>query len=186
MTNQYRLFELAFSNDAEGLRRELDAGANVAQIHDQAGHTALQVATVSSSLEAVKTLLDLGANPNQRFSKRSLVSGSVHADQVALMYASHAGIIALLRSAGADLDSIDSRGRTALSIAVERCDPIAVSTLLSLGARTCVVGSVHEKPGDLKSICAAQLAFWTATNLKSQTERAQNAIADGRKVLALL
>ena len=186
MKNSYRLFELAFANDAIGIRRELEEGADVAQVHEQAGHTALQIATVSSSLDAVKALLEAGADPNQRFSKRSLVSGTTHADQVALMYASDVGIIALLHSAGAILNAVDSSGATALSFAVKRCDPVAVELLLKLGASPCVSGSIHEDEGGLRTLCETQMRFWKSTDSIDSTERSQAAIADCARVMLLV
>lgn len=132
------LFDAAFRDDGQAIATAVrDLGCDPNFIHPRGGNTPLQLACEANSLEAIATLLSLGANPNQKFTRHSRIDGNeIVRDGVALMYAQSAAGAQLLVEAGADIEAEDSRGWTPIVWAAFAANVEVFNYLLSVGART--------------------------------------------------
>ncbi len=118
------LFQAVRNNDLAALRKAVKADLAV---KDRRGATLLMHAAAFGSLDAMRLLLDAGADPNAR-------SGI---DATALIWAAcDASKVRLLVERGADVNAVSKMGRTAL-VAAASCpgNLSAVKLLLSKGAR---------------------------------------------------
>jgi ankyrin repeat protein len=124
-------------DDADLVRRLLDAGANVAVANDY-GATPMSEAAVAANPEVLAALLDAGADVD-----------SPNADgQTALMVVARGGNAAaalLLIERGADVNAREQRkGQTALMWAVAQSHPPTVELLLAHGAEVDARSTVNE------------------------------------------
>lgn len=121
---------LACTNGRAGepvVERLLKAGANPNSAR-QTGETVLMTAARSGSLEAVKLLLDHGADVNAKESRRG---------QTALMWAAaerHPDVMQALIGRGADIRVRSKGGFTALLFAAQQGDRASAERLLAAGA----------------------------------------------------
>jgi uncharacterized protein len=115
----FALFDAAFGNDCQRIADAVGRGADPNEVHPQSGSTPLSVACESGSEEAVNALLHAGADPCKTFSWRSRVSGAECSNRTALMSASTPAIVRLLVAKGADVNSVDQYGWSALVHAVD-------------------------------------------------------------------
>ncbi len=156
------LHRAAHEGDAATVGRLLEAGGEV-DLATRHGVTALALASTRGHAAVVETLLDGGADPNRAspqgetplmVAARTGVVGSVEAllrhgagvgvdaregwrGQTALMWAvaeGHAGIVAPLAAAGADVDARSDVGFTPLAFAVRAGHADAVEALMRAGA----------------------------------------------------
>ena len=156
------LHRAAHEGDAATVGRLLEAGGEV-DLATRHGVTALALASARGHAAVVETLLDGGADPNRAspqgetplmVAARTGVVGSVEAllrhgagvgvdaregwrGQTALMWAvaeGHAGIVAPLAAAGADVDARSDVGFTPLAFAVRAGHADAVEALMRAGA----------------------------------------------------
>jgi ankyrin repeat protein len=97
---------------------------------DPFGETPLKIACESGRLDMVIWLISHDADVNAQFGGDEMADGG----RTALMQCSSTEIARLLLNAGAEVDRIDSWGRTALMIAVESDDLERVELLLAHGA----------------------------------------------------
>ena len=96
--------------DLEMLNLLLDAGADI-EAKDQTGQTPLLIAAATNNLKVVKVLLDRGANKEARESGKG---------QTPLMRACRLGFLEIavaLVKAGAEINAVDSAGRSPLKLA---------------------------------------------------------------------
>ncbi len=171
------LFNLAFENDAQGLTNAISAGYDPNIIHPRAGHTPLQVACETNSLEAISILLGMGADPNLQFTKISRTGGLSFRNRVALMYVSSTAATDILANAGADLDICDDQGWSSLALAVKSCEDVLVRKLVQLGASTELQDPLHMKYPALLNICEDKMQF-----LGRISKDEPNAVIDSRLV----
>jgi ankyrin repeat protein len=111
-------------------------------------------ATLWKQSEVVARLLDIGADPNGSSfciptASTSTVGPSCGRPLVAVAAAGRddASLLALLHH-GADPNRVGDDGRSALSLAAERCDGDAVHALLVAGARP-TIDPVGQRPADV-------------------------------------
>lgn len=112
MTNKDRsIFEAAFFGDSQAIDIAVRNGVSPDAPHPKAGHTPLQVACEADAVEAIRKLLELGADPNKRFTKISMVDGHVISkDSVPLMHVKSTAAAEMLIRFGARLDIKDGKG----------------------------------------------------------------------------
>lgn len=116
MTIEANIYKAVFENDVELTRVcVLDAGIHPNMRSATSGHTPLQVACEANSLDAMEELLKLGADPNFRFTKKSVIDGHIIGaeDGVALMHVNSVAAADILIRYGADADLMDKNGLTA-------------------------------------------------------------------------
>lgn len=113
--NDYNvLYNAVYENDIKSLEREL-VGVSPDLQDEQRGHTLLQAACEEDSIDAIRFLLELGADPNYRFTMVSRVSGQIICrDSVALMHAQSVDAAKLLIRFGADVSVTDGDGLSAI------------------------------------------------------------------------
>lgn len=114
------------SGDGALVRMVLAADART-DVNRWDGETPLMVAAGAGSVEAVKALIDHGANVNAADPKRH---------QNALMWAAaegHGDVVSVLLAAGADAKAVTTSGFTALTFAVIENDASSVKALLGAG-----------------------------------------------------
>jgi ankyrin repeat protein len=151
---QVKVFEeaarAAVQADVPRLVRALDAGADPNGL-DTEGRTLLECAIDGNSFEAVKLVIDRGADvngtspmlgPALHYAIDMAVQAAIHAEEMACRPVSpRVDIVRYLIEHGARIDSLDPEGRTPLDVAYDRgsdestaYNPTAVRLLESLGA----------------------------------------------------
>ena len=124
------LSDAAQCGDVATLQRLLDADRAGANLPDAQGYTALHYAAYSGHLDAVRYLLDIGADVTA-VSLDPLRNTPLHA----AASSGHAEIVRLLLAAGADLEALQTGDWTALHAAADRGHAVVVAALLESGAR---------------------------------------------------
>jgi ankyrin repeat protein len=155
--NDNELFNLAYRNDVKGLVNAIEAGADPNLMHSRSGHTPLQAATQVDAIEAIKVLLQLGADPNKRFTWMSRVTNRVLRGRVALMYACSRSAVNALVAGGASVDLADAEGRTALACSIEAANLQAFQALLAHGASTETLAPLDGCPRSLSELVDLKL-----------------------------
>ena len=118
--------EAAKRGDLVTTRDLIAKGANVNAKVNEAGRTALILATERGYIEIVKLLLDKGVDVNTRY----------NAGQTALMIASYQGYIEIVRALiakGADVNARDFLGDTPTTLAAEKNHEEVYRFLISKG-----------------------------------------------------
>lgn len=116
------LWKLAFAGDEDGVRRELEAGAEPSA-GDDAGYTPLHIAVQERHTGTVKLLLQSGADPNS-FDKYgngplwTAVYWAYRSDRTD----ANLSIVKLLLRGGANADHENAAGRTPRDFAMEAGD----------------------------------------------------------------
>ena len=128
------IYQLAYSNDAAGIRAALAHGANPNEPHPRAGTLPLQLACQANALDALRELLECGANADAVFTFASRVSERVIEGRTALMSVQSCVAARMLLKAGADVNRVDSMGWSAVAHAAHGANVDVVELLLSEGA----------------------------------------------------
>lgn len=159
--NTLPIFEAAFKNDPVLIRKLVkEEGLDPSLPHPGAGHTPLQLACEADSIEAIATLLELGVDPNQKFTKVSKVDGrEILKDATALSCVVSAEAAALLINAGAQIDVIDGLGMTPLVRAATQRYISVFEYLLAKGANVTMEINFDRKGGKLLALMKEKLAF---------------------------
>jgi len=134
-----RMFLAVEGNRVSDLKELITEGVGP-DIRGPGTETALMVASRRGHDEALKLLLDSGAKVNARTSKTR---------KTPLMFAAEAGFPStceILLGRGANADSADEAGRTALNYAVRTRNTLAVAVLLKGGANPNGHPLAHETP----------------------------------------
>jgi len=96
----HELFDAAFEDDADAVRRLVAAGVPISADPNH-GNTALRSACQGRATGALRALLECGADPNERITYRSDVDGRIEEGFTPLMYAHYPEAIDLLVKFGA-------------------------------------------------------------------------------------
>ena len=158
---QVELFQAAASNDVAGVRSLVESGEDLNQISEY-GHTPLHNACITRSAGAVRALLDLGADPNKRYTYRSPIDGRVEASRTALMYTTSADVAETLLAHGAEPNTADAAGETPLTLAARRGHPEVVAVLLSAGADPAVRTQARGRRAGAspRDLAQGKIAMW--------------------------
>jgi len=139
------LFKSAWSNDVGALRAALAAGADPNEPHPRAGTLPLQLACQSDAIESIDLLLEAGARADVVFSPVCRVNGGLFLNRTPLMYARSVAAAQRLLDAGAQLDSADGNGWTALVWAAYSGDLALTAFLVDRGADLAVCPKFAKK-----------------------------------------
>lgn len=113
---------------------------DVAALADGAGHTALHHAVRQANLGAVEVLLRVGCDAEMR------APGGVTPLMLASGHGGNAAVAEMLLQAGASVNSVDTRGRTALHVACSVGQKAVVDLLLTHGADCAAVDAFGLTP----------------------------------------
>ncbi len=128
------IFEMAYRDDAEGIRNALASGVDPNEAHPRAGTLPVQLACQGNALRALKLLLEGGADANAFFTFDSRVTKKVVTGRTALMYVKTCDAAVMLLEAGADINQVDSMGWSPLVHAAHGALLDVVELLLTRGA----------------------------------------------------
>ena len=124
----------ACQNDIAQMRALLDAGVDPNAVDPEIGHSALYNATRTDHVDAIRTLVRMGADPNLRLNYRSPIDRRKECGVVALMYAISLDAAKSLVEGGAAINVADDSGVTSLIRAAHRGKEDIVRFLLDAGA----------------------------------------------------
>lgn len=157
--NENGLFDAAFRNDVHALSREILAGADPNAQHPRAGTLPLQLACEANALDAIRLLLESGANPSLAFSRQSRIDGGRYINWTPIMFVMSVEAADLLLQAGADLEAEDGLGWTALVHAVSGRNVPLVGYFLDKGASTAVRPRRRDRAMNLLEFVEDDAAF---------------------------
>jgi uncharacterized protein len=132
--NKEQLLVAAIQGDTDQIRSLLSYGIDPNYVDPAVGNSALYNATYCDQVDAMKLLLDRGADPNLPLNYHSPVDNRWERHVVVLMYARSLDAARTLIEAGADVDATDELGRSPLICAVRRGNGAIVTALLEAGA----------------------------------------------------
>jgi ankyrin repeat protein len=132
----YRTLFEAVSSDCrpEIIPELMGKGAKLDYIDPNNGRTPLYAAVRANRIRAVEALLRHQADPNQRFSYRSPVDGTLENNRVVLHYVLSPEMTTTLLNGGANVNTTDAIGTTPLMCAAFHGNLLVVRTLLAAGA----------------------------------------------------
>lgn len=137
------LMVAAVKNHAEIIDKLFAVGADVNQTDNQ-NRNSLFIAAVNGKLDAAKKLTALGAD-----ARKSPVSNNNRSPMVHWVHNdNYREMLAVLISAGADINATDGSGQTALHRACDGMHGDKIKTLLSLGANPNIVNEFGQRPID--------------------------------------
>lgn len=156
------IFHAAYINDLARIRAEVASGVDPNARHTRAGTTPLELACKGNALDAIKLLIELGANPSLAATKTSRVSGRVFEGTTPLMHVRSTEAAAMLLDAGAELEAKDGAGSTPLAHAVAGYDVVLVRYFIARGASFDTHLELDGKSWSLIGYIDAKVAFWEA------------------------
>ena len=109
-------------------------GAKLDYTDPNNGRTILYAAVRANRIRAVEVLIKRGADPNQRFTYRSPVDGTIETDRVVLHYVLSPEMVTVLLAAGGNINATDAIGTTPLMCAAFHGQVAVVQALLAAGA----------------------------------------------------
>ena len=109
-------------------------GAKLDYTDPNNGRTILYAAIRANRIRAVEVLIKRGADPNQRFTYRSPVDGTIETDRVVFHYVLSPEMVTLLLAAGGNINATDAIGTTPLMCAAFHGHVAVVQALLAAGA----------------------------------------------------
>jgi ankyrin repeat protein len=131
-----QLMVAAMQGDTDQIRSFLSDGIDPNYVDPAVGNSALYNATYCDQVDAMKLLLDRGADPNLPLNYHSPVDNRWERHVVVLMYARSLEAAKTLIMAGADVNATDELGRSPLICAVRRGNEAIVTALLEAGANS--------------------------------------------------
>ena len=139
------VFDSAAVGRTRGLEELLDAEPALAQTWSADGFTALHLAAFFGQEDAVKILLERGAEVNLVARHSSIHVTPLHSAAAG----SHAAIVKLLLEHGADPNAAQDGGFTPLHSAAQNDDRESVEALLEAGADPALANDEGKTPADL-------------------------------------
>jgi ankyrin repeat protein len=130
-------------------------GAKLDYLDPNNGRTILYAAVRANRIRAVEVLIKHGADPNQRFTYRSPVDGSIETDRVVFHYVLSPEMLSVLLAAGGNINATDAIGTTPLMCAAFHGHVSVVRALLAAGANP---GARQDKQQVRKAPSALELA----------------------------
>lgn len=162
--NSPDIFKLAHSNRADELRNAMAKGYDPNTPHVRAGTLLLQIACSSDAIDAVRVLLDAGADPNRYFTRVSPVDGRLFKDHYPMMSVRSVKVAEVMIAAGARLDLRDQFGWTPLVCAVHAGEIDLCAFYLEHGARTDVRLTWHGADMTLMEFIDGCTRFYSAAD----------------------
>ena len=133
MVNDY--FQAVYAGDISLVKEGIESKKiDPNLMHPQGGHTLLQMACQKNQIPTLKLLLELGADPNYKFTRTDVGGRVIEKNSVALSSAKSKEAVFALLDAGADINVIDGFGYTPLVWAAKSRNVEVVQTLLDSGA----------------------------------------------------
>lgn len=132
------IFKAAYENNAGEVKRlVIQEGVDLDVTHPMGGFTALEAACQQDSLKVISVLIELGADVNKKFTKRSVVDvGKILGEsETALAHCNSVESARLLVDAGAELNAFDGSGRPPIFWAANRSNIELFCFLHESGAR---------------------------------------------------
>jgi ankyrin repeat protein len=177
------LFGAAYRNDVDALAREIRAGADPNVQHPRAGTLPLQLACEANALDAIRFLLENGANPSLSFSRQSRVDGRWFLNWTPLMFALSVAAADLMVQAGANLEAQDGQGWTALVHAIRGKDAALVNYFLEHGASTAVQPRLGDRTMNLLEFVEDDVTFLKGLPASAAIEQRLEALAKIKRML---
>ncbi|MEZ0224618.1 MAG: ankyrin repeat domain-containing protein [Alphaproteobacteria bacterium] len=178
---KFRVNEVAHENpdDLSEMRQLLADGAPV-DIKNHNGQTALMYACINRNLEAVKLLLDCGADPNVVWQPHGVTA--LRSACAAYGKPANPAIVQLLLDHGADPHKLDARGQTMMHSAARSGDENTMKLLAANG-----VSLTAKTPDGMSPAEAAEEWDLSGANAAILLEKVSdwNAEEIGRKVIQL-
>lgn len=139
-----RFFNAAWDGNVPRLREVLDGHPHLITTYNGDGWTALQIAAYAGQPEAVRLLLDRGADISAR-SSNEMANTALHGAVAGWQAGRRAAVAAILLERGADLEALDRKRNTALHAAAHEGATDVIELLLHHGA------AVNARRGDGKT-----------------------------------
>ncbi len=139
------VFDTAAAGRTRGLEELLAGEPELATVWSQDGFTALHLAAFFGQEEAVRILVERGADVNVVARNASIHVTPLHS----AVAGSHAEIVELLLEHGADPNAAQERGFTPLHSAAQNDDRESVEALLEAGADPALANDEGKTPADL-------------------------------------
>lgn len=139
------VFDSAAVGRTRGLEELLDAEPALARSWSADGFTALHLAAFFGQEEAVRLLLERGAEANLVARHESIHVTPLHSAAAG----AHAAIVRLLLERGADPNAAQDGGFTPLHSAAQNDDRESVEALLEAGADPAIANDEGKTPADL-------------------------------------
>lgn len=128
-------FKAVFDDDAEFIRNGVRNGYITPDlIHKTGGHSLLRSACINDSLGVIRTLVELGADPNLVITRTGIDGQIEEKDSVALSSVKSCRAAEMLLAAGANINHVDGFGYTPLLWACKRRNAKLVRYLIEAGA----------------------------------------------------
>lgn len=186
---QIPFFQAVSGEDFVALRQFLEAGEDPNSVAIVGGFTPLYSACFGSSfapeksLQAVRLLLEYGADPNKKFDYDSMIDGRLERDLRVLMMAGTAEIAEALLAAGAQVNVASATGVTPLMRAAGSGRADVVRVLMNAGADA----SARRDDGRMAADLARdKLEFFEQNREGCKPGAAEERIEAYRAVLRLL
>ncbi len=142
---QLDVFDAAAVGRTRGLEELLGADAGLARSWSQDGFTPLHLAAFFGHEDAVRALLEHGADANVVARHETLVVAPLHSAAAR----AHSSIVRLLLDAGADASARQPGGFTPLHAAAQNGDRKSAEALVEHGADTAAATDEGRTPADL-------------------------------------
>jgi ankyrin repeat protein len=187
-SSQYeQLSKAVFDDDADEVRRLVESGAQFAA-HPKHGNTLLRTACQRDALRALRALLEMGGDPNERITYRSPVDKRVEECFTPLMYVTSAAAAEILVEFGANLNATSTTGLTALMRHAHFGSAEIIETLLRHGADTTLRRPKQRGRKPLSALEFAEdgLDFWLSLPKEHLKPGAETVIARHRRTVELL
>jgi uncharacterized protein len=147
------VFDAAAVGRTRGLEELLDGEPGLVTSWSKDGFTALHLAAFFGEEEAVKILLERGADVNVVSRNPNIVVTPLHSAAAG----SHPGVVKLLLEAGADVNAAQDRGFTPLHSAANNDDRESAEALLAAGADPTLTTDDGKTAADLAGEATSDL-----------------------------